>query len=58
MVSSQNAALVSYRVPRAGQGFTVSVKFLPNPDRKYLKYTLQKVLYNSNIACFLTTFYS
>jgi hypothetical protein len=35
MVSSQNAALVSYRAPRAGQGFILNVKFIHNPDRKF-----------------------
>jgi len=31
-VSSQNAALVSFKIPKQGQGFRISVKFIPNKD--------------------------
>lgn len=31
-VASQNVALVQFRVPRAGQGFRVRVRFLPNSE--------------------------
>ena len=30
--SSQNAALISYKIPRAGQGFKIRVRYHPNPD--------------------------
>ena len=33
-VSSQNAALVSFKIPKAGQGFRISVKYITNEDRK------------------------
>ena len=33
-VSGQNAALVQYYVPRAGDGFSIRVTFLDNPRRK------------------------
>lgn len=33
--SSQNVALVQFRVPRAGQGFRVRVRFLRNPEREW-----------------------
>ncbi|XP_023333201.1 corticotropin-releasing factor-binding protein [Eurytemora carolleeae] len=32
LVSSQNAALVSYKIPTPGQGFSVRVRTLHNPD--------------------------
>ena len=35
-VSSQNAALLQFRTPIAGQGFNASVKFIPNRQRKYI----------------------
>ena len=31
-VSSQNAALVSFKIPTAGQGFKLRVTYRPNPD--------------------------
>ena len=31
-VSSQNAALVSFNIPTAGQGFRLRVTYHPNPD--------------------------
>jgi len=31
-VSSQNAALVSFKIPKEGQGFRISVKYIPNKD--------------------------
>lgn len=33
--SSQNAALIQYRVPRRGNGFSFYVSFINNPTRKY-----------------------
>ena len=33
-LSSQNAALVQYRVPRLGQGFSLRVHYVKNPQRK------------------------
>ena len=34
MYSSQNAALVHFRVPNPGQGFAFRVSFVQNPDRE------------------------
>ena len=34
--SSQNAALVSFRIPTAGQGFRLRVSFHPNPRRNVI----------------------
>jgi len=31
-VSSQNAALVSFKIPKEGQGFRISVQYIPNKD--------------------------
>lgn len=31
---SQNAGLIEFRIPNAGQGFMVRVRFVPNPKRK------------------------
>jgi len=31
-LSSQNAALVSFKIPKVGQGFRISVKYIPNKD--------------------------
>lgn len=36
-LSSQNAALVQYRVPRMGQGFSMRVSFVKNPQRNIHK---------------------
>ena len=33
LVSSQNAALASFKIPTAGQGFKLRVSFHPNPRR-------------------------
>jgi len=33
--SSQNAALIQYRVPRRGNGFSFYVSFIDNPTRTY-----------------------
>lgn len=33
--SSQNAALIQYRVPRRGNGFSFYVSFINNPTRTY-----------------------
>jgi hypothetical protein len=32
---SQNAGLLEFRVPTRGEGFTVRVRFIQNPKRKY-----------------------
>lgn len=32
-VSSQNAALVQYRITTPGEGFSLRVRFIPNPQR-------------------------
>ena len=32
-LSSQNAALVSFKIPTPGQGFKLRVRFHPNPER-------------------------
>ena len=34
MYSSQNAALIQFRVPNRGEGFSFRVSFVPNPDRE------------------------
>ena len=34
--TGQNVGLLEFRIPVPGQGFTVQVKFLPNPKRKHL----------------------
>ena len=31
-MSSQNAALVSFKIPTSGQGFKIRVTYHPNPD--------------------------
>jgi hypothetical protein len=36
-VSSQNAALVSFKIPKEGQGFRISVKYIHNKDRKFFQ---------------------
>ena len=33
-LSSQNAALISYKIPTPGQGFKIRVTYHPNPDSK------------------------
>ena len=35
LLSSQNAALVSFKIPSPGQGFKLRVSFHPNPRRNY-----------------------
>ena len=35
LVSSQNAGLVSFRVPEQGQGFKVTLKAIYNPDGRF-----------------------
>ena len=32
-LSSQNATLVSFKIPTPGQGFKLRVRFHPNPER-------------------------
>lgn len=34
-VSSQNVAVIQYRIPKAGKGFTVLARFIKNPRRKF-----------------------
>lgn len=34
-LSSQNGALIQYRIPMKGKGFTVLVRHPENPERKY-----------------------
>lgn len=34
-VSSQNVAVIRYRIPKPGKGFTVLARFLKNPRRKH-----------------------
>ena len=36
LVTSQNAGLISFRMPVSGQGFKVSIKAVPNPDGTYV----------------------
>ena len=36
-VSSQNVALVQYRIPVKGQGFRVNIKLLNNEEREYMR---------------------
>lgn len=36
--SSQNGALIQYRIPAFGQGFSVRVEHIHNPRRKYYFY--------------------
>ena len=36
LLSSQNAALVSFRIPSPGQGFKLRVSFHPNPRRNVI----------------------
>lgn len=38
--SSQNAALIQYRIPVFGQGFSVRVEHVPNPRRKCFLYRI------------------
>ena len=38
--SSQNVALIQYRIPRNSQGFIFRVSYATNDDRKYYLYTM------------------
>lgn len=52
---SQNVGLIEYRIPNAGQGFMVRVRFVENPRRKYI---LTKQFENkSKIINFKCNFY-
>ena len=42
-VSQQNAALVSFRIPSPGQGFTLTIRSRYNPDRE-----LENTIYYSS----------
>ncbi len=33
-MASQNAGMLQYRVPNAGEGFAFTITFIDNPDRK------------------------
>lgn len=61
-VSSQNAALIQYRVPKRGRGFSFSVRYMKNPTPCNILiegtadvYTLRN--YGKHINCSLTTLY-
>ena len=49
--SSQNVALVQFRVPRAGQGFRVRVRFLRNPEREYSVTLAEAVAWSQRVVC-------
>lgn len=34
-ISSQNVALIQFRIPTPGQGFAVAINFIKNMQRKY-----------------------
>lgn len=36
-LSSQNIAVIRYRIPKPGKGFTVLARFVKNPRRQYLE---------------------
>lgn len=45
-LSSQNAALVQYRVPRLGQGFSLRVNYVKNPQRNLPHFNIRSQLVN------------
>ena len=44
-LSSQNAALIQYRVPRLGQGFSLRVNYVKNPQRNSILFLLVYLYY-------------
>ena len=40
--SSQNAAVIRYRIPKPGKGFTLFARFLKNPRREWNRYPILK----------------
>lgn len=49
--SSQNAALIQFRVPRRGNGFSFYVTFVENPTRTYLTIIIFKFVCNIFVFC-------
>ncbi len=41
--SSQNVALLQYKIPQAGEGFVFTVSMEPNRDRKFLSILVTRV---------------
>ena len=44
LLSSQNAALVSFKIPSPGQGFKLRVSFHPNPRRNVVVWEISEIL--------------
>ena len=51
-LSSQNVALIQYRLPAAGEGFRVRVNFKDDPQRKSITALLVSILYNVRVLTF------